>query len=83
MAYSLSHVPSSGRVVHYVPDGGVAGAGDDDVLVVLETQHGARVARQHLHTLQVIPVPDLNINRGTYWIKSSGWPFQKLGLFKK
>ena len=29
--------------VKHRPDGGIAGAGDDDVVVVLQAQHGAGV----------------------------------------
>lgn len=42
-----------------VPDSGVRRAGDDDPLIILQTQHRARVTSQYLQTLQRLLIPDL------------------------
>lgn len=42
-----------------VPDSGVRRARDDDPLIILQTQHRARVTSQYLQTLQRLLIPDL------------------------
>lgn len=42
-----------------VPDSGIRRAGDDDPLIILQTQHRARVTSQYLQTLQRLFIPDL------------------------
>lgn len=44
-----------------VPDanGGIAGAGDDNVVIVLKTEHRACVARERHHAGQIGAFPDL------------------------
>ena len=58
MDQSVDHLPRL-----HVPDSdrAVAGARDDDLVIILETQHGASVAGQHLGVLlQCLPVPHLD-----------------------
>ena len=40
-------------------DGGVTGARDNVVFIVLQAEDGACVTSQNLHTFQVVPIPDL------------------------
>ena len=51
-ALALPHVPNT--------DGGIAAAGDDDVLVILETQHGAHVSDENLCAFQGLQIPHLD-----------------------
>lgn len=48
-----------GAEIKCVPDSRVRRAGDDDPLVILQTQHRARVTSQYLQTLQRLLIPDL------------------------
>ena len=51
---------------HSSPYGGIAGASDNDLLVVLQTQHRPSVTLQYPSTLHIIPVPYLNTHTHTH-----------------
>lgn len=48
-----------GARIECIPDSWVGRPGDDDPLIILQTQHGARVTSQYFQTLQRLLIPDL------------------------
>lgn len=55
----------SERTIEIWPDSGIRGAGNNDSLIVLQTQHRACVPCQDLQTLQSLFIPYLNTNTHT------------------
>lgn len=52
----------SERMIEIWPDSRIRGAGNNDSLIILQTQHRARVPCQDLQTLQSLFIPYLNTN---------------------